>query len=47
LATDGGSYRPGSTAGGYGVQNAGYTQPAGTPATSPYGGSTYGNTYTR
>ena len=50
LATDNGSYRPGSTAGSYGVQNAGYAQPAGTIATSPYGAGgapTYGNTYTR
>ena len=54
LATDGSSYRPGSTAGGYGVQNAAYSQPAATTATSPAAGSynpagpsTYGNTYTR
>jgi hypothetical protein len=51
LATDSGSYRPGSTAGGYGVQNAAYSQPAATsqaPGVYGAGGaSTYGNTYTR
>jgi hypothetical protein len=49
LGTESGSYRPGSTAGAYGVQSAGYQQPA-APPTSPYstGGSiNYGNTYTR
>jgi hypothetical protein len=58
LATDGNTYRPGSTAGAYGVQNAAYSQPSTTsppstnpPSTTPpasYGGTpTYGNTYTR
>jgi hypothetical protein len=54
LATDNGSYRPGSTAGGFGVQNAAYSQPAATTAANPAAGgygpggaSTYGNTYTR
>ena len=45
LGTDNSSYRPGSTAGSYGVQNAGYqTQPAAGGAAA---GGTYGNTYQR
>jgi len=45
LGTDSSSYRPGSTAGSYGVQNAGYqTQPAAGGAAA---GGTYGNTYQR
>ena len=51
LATDNSSYRPGSTAGGYGVQNAGYQQTAtGSAAGGTYGAGgapTYGNTYQR
>jgi hypothetical protein len=47
LATDGGAYRPGSTAGAYGVQNAAYNPPSTTPPASYGGAATYGNTYTR
>jgi hypothetical protein len=49
LATDSSSYKPGSTAGGYGVQSAGYTQPQTAYPGSSYNpsGLNYGNTYTR
>jgi hypothetical protein len=49
LATDTNSYRPGSTAGNYGVQSATYNQPQPTPSStySPGGAVNYGNTYTR
>jgi hypothetical protein len=53
LANDTAGYRPGSTAGAYGVQNANYNQ-AVTPTTAspsggyvPSGSSVYGNTYMR
>lgn len=45
LATDAGSYRPGSTAGG--VQNAGYNQPQTASGVNVNGAASYGNTYTR
>lgn len=44
LAPEAGGYRPGSTAATYGVQNAGYQQPA---ATAAGGGSVYGGSVTR
>lgn len=48
LATDATSYRPGSTAGGYGVQNAGFAQAPATGGTyNPGSAPAYGNTYTR
>ena len=48
LATDASSYRPGSTAGGYGVQNAGFAQAPATGGTyNPGSAPAYGNTYTR
>jgi hypothetical protein len=46
LATDAGSYRPGSTAAG-GVQNAAYNQPQTASGTNVSGAASYGNTYTR
>jgi hypothetical protein len=47
LAPEAGGYRPGSTAGAFGVQNAGYQQPAATATAPTSGGSVYGGTLTR
>lgn len=49
LTADSSTYHPGSTAGGYGVQNANYSQPqtATSGAYNPGGATNYGNSYTR
>jgi hypothetical protein len=47
LATDNGSYRPGSTAGSYGVQNAAYNQTSASGTSNAAGAINYGNSYTR